>query len=122
MTAPDRKEYNARYYAATAPQQREKAKTRRAADPKWERNKKFKRLYGITYADAEFMWEAQGRCCGLCLCAVEFPAKTTHVDHCHETKKVRGILCTRCNAGLGQFEDNPVLLRAAINYLRQHHA
>ena len=40
-----------------------------------------------------------------------------HVDHCHSTGKIRGILCRGCNHGLGQFEDSPEKLQGAIEYL-----
>jgi hypothetical protein len=39
------------------------------------------------------------------------------VDHCHQSGKVRGLLCTTCNKSLGGFKDNSVLLQKAINYL-----
>lgn len=43
--------------------------------------------------------------------------KALSVDHCHNTSFVRGILCQRCNIGLGMFDDDPRLLRAAADYL-----
>lgn len=52
---------------------------------------------------------------GLCQICKEKPG--THIDHCHETNKVRGILCTQCNVGLGMFRDNPKFLQSAGNYL-----
>ena len=45
---------------------------------------------------------------------------TAVVDHCHETKTMRGILCMACNSALGKFGDNTILLRKAINYLERN--
>ncbi|WP_405149477.1 endonuclease VII domain-containing protein [Sphaerisporangium sp. NBC_01403] len=41
------------------------------------------------------------------------------IDHCHTTRKVRGLLCSRCNVGLGSFRDNPEFLRSAADYLER---
>jgi hypothetical protein len=76
-----------------------------------------KRRYGITAADADAMLAAQGGLCGLCRAA---PA--AHVDHDHETGAVRDLLCFNCNGGLGQFRDDPALLRAAARYVEAHRA
>jgi hypothetical protein len=43
-----------------------------------------------------------------------------HIDHCHTTGKVRGVLCDLCNKGLGQFKDNIETLEKAINYLKEN--
>lgn len=72
----------------------------------------FKRRYGLTPADSEVLVaERQGVCC-TCLAA---PAE--HVDHCHGTGRVRGVLCFSCNAGLGQFKDRPDVIRRAAAYV-----
>ena len=42
-----------------------------------------------------------------------------HTDHCHTTKRIRGVLCSLCNTGLGHFKDDPKILAAAIRYLKQ---
>jgi hypothetical protein len=39
------------------------------------------------------------------------------VDHCHHSRRVRGLLCVGCNAAIGHFSDNPQALRAALTYL-----
>ena len=54
------------------------------------------------------------------ICGEEFTdSKFTHIDHCHETNEVRGILCSNCNTGLGKFKDNPDLLYNAIKYIKK---
>jgi len=74
-----------------------------------------KRRYGITAADAAAMVAAQGGLCAICKAA---PA--VHVDHDHATGAVRQMLCFNCNGGLGQFKDDPAVLRAAAHYVEHH--
>ena len=74
-----------------------------------------KRRYGITAGEADAMFAAQG---GLCVICQEAPAE--HVDHDHETGAVRALLCFNCNGGLGQFRDDPAVLRAAADYVEHH--
>lgn len=42
------------------------------------------------------------------------------IDHCHETGKVRGVLCRTCNSGIGMLNDDPDLVEEALTYLRKH--
>lgn len=72
------------------------------------------RRYGIGAADVDRMVEEQGGVCAICQ---ENPAE--HVDHCHETGRVRGILCFNCNGGLGQLRDRVDILLKAIAYLER---
>lgn len=69
----------------------------------------------------ELLERQEGRCaiCGRPPGAGAKPGtgKRLCVDHCHETKKVRGLLCDSCNLGLGKFQDSPDLLRKAALYL-----
>lgn len=74
-----------------------------------------KRLYGISLSDKRIMYLGQDYRCKLCKFPIHF--KQTHVDHDHESGKIRGILCGRCNNGLGFFNDNPDKLREAAKYL-----
>ena len=75
----------------------------------------FKQRYGIGLAEVEATVQAQGGICPICL---DRPA--VHVDHDHETRTVRGILCEPCNGGLGQFRDQPSTIKAAIEYVEFH--
>ncbi|MEU9196437.1 endonuclease VII domain-containing protein [Streptomyces hundungensis] len=71
-----------------------------------------RRKYGMTEADREIMIaEQQGVCC-ICLSAAAI-----HVDHCHTTGRVRGVLCFNCNTGLGLLGENPDTIRRAAAYL-----
>jgi hypothetical protein len=71
-----------------------------------------RRRYGIGVAEFDAMVEAQGGLCALCR-----DRKPEHVDHDHLTKKIRGVLCSCCNQGLGNFRDSVAALKAAIDYL-----
>jgi hypothetical protein len=79
----------------------------------WHRAKK----YGITVEQLKAIIRSQNGRCAIC-CKV-LQESSTHVDHNHETKKVRGALCNLCNAGLGCFHDDSALLLKAIAYLQR---
>lgn len=75
-----------------------------------------KSRYGITVSDKARMLQNQHSRCAIC--TTEFnPPSSAHVDHDHTTGEVRGLLCGKCNTGLGQFNDSPELLLAAVDYL-----
>jgi len=87
-------------------------------DPSKSRNNDLKRLYGITLNDYNQMLTEQNDRCVIC--------KTTEpggkhgkfmVDHCHDTGKVRGLLCKRCNIALGEVGDNIQTLQSMVEYL-----
>lgn len=68
--------------------------------------------YGLTAPETQLLLEKQGNTCALC------PRPATHIDHCHATGKVRGVVCPRCNAWLAATEDAAWLKRAADYLLR----
>lgn len=61
---------------------------------------------------------AQGSRCAICLRKDGEDVRRLAVDHCHETERLRGLLCGRCNAGIGLLGENPEVLRRAIEYLQ----
>lgn len=73
------------------------------------------RRYQMTLEQWEQLLESQNGCCAVCLRS----GAELCVDHCHKTNKVRGLLCRKCNAALGQMEDDPDRMARAIKYLAQ---
>lgn len=73
----------------------------------------------MTVDDFDQMKEAQGGRCAICDQPCDKGGELS-VDHCHETGRVRGLLCRNCNVGLGYFRDLPGRLTDAANYLKQH--
>ena len=88
----------------------------RKRDPDRFKGYDLKRSYGITLEEFKSMKESQGNVCKVCKLP-EPHNRELAVDHCHITGKVRGLLCTNCNQGLGLFKDNRDLLLSAIKYL-----
>ena len=84
-----------------------------------------KRLYNLSWTDYMTMFTTQQGECVICkqpMSAFKTPDmkyEVAHVDHCHKTGKVRGLLCNLCNSGLGKFKDDPVLCRLAATYLER---
>jgi hypothetical protein len=82
-------------------------------------NDALKAAYGITLDDYERMLGAQGGRCAICGTDEPGGKGRFHVDHCHNSSRIRELLCTRCNTGLGQFLDDRSRLAAAISYLEK---
>ena len=62
--------------------------------------------------------QKQNHSCAICKTTTPGGKGTFHVDHCHATGAVRGLLCMACNIGIGKLKDSPELLDAAASYLR----
>jgi hypothetical protein len=71
--------------------------------------------YGITKEDYDSLLSVVPGC-GVCGALPRKPYEL-HVDHDHRTGRIRGLLCINCNVGLGNLNDNPARLQAAIEYL-----
>ncbi len=80
------------------------------------------RKYGITIEEFNRLVEKQHGVCAICgLPPSGSPPNNTilHVDHNHETGQIRGLLCGKCNRGLGYFNDDKDVLASAIGYLNE---
>lgn len=138
-TATQRREYQARYRAKYPNRLRKAAAEYRAANPgkhkelkqRWYRDNKEKscessrvsamaRKYGLTQEQWDELFLSQGRKCANVMCPrVQPTGKNWHVDHCHKTGKVRGILCGHCNTAIGFSGDSPSILRGLADYLER---
>ena len=74
--------------------------------------------FGINFDQYEYMLQEQNSVCAICG-NKDKKDKDLAVDHCHTTDKVRGLLCSDCNLGLGQFKDSVDLLLRAKKYLER---
>ncbi len=85
------------------------------------RNKNFKYKYGITIEEYEQILEQQNYCCKVC--SREFNDKVKpDVDHNHQTKIVRGILCHACNLAIGYLQDDVAVVQKLLDYLEESSA
>lgn len=127
------------HYGVYGEANRKRQKEKRAADPdaarardkayyydwklrmpeRWRRavkNGRLKEAYGITIDDMDRMIEECNATCTICGESQLDPYKM-HVDHCHKTGRLRGLICGKCNVGIGMFRDNPDYLLNAAAYL-----
>lgn len=76
-------------------------------------NKKF----NLTTAELMEMMDNQKGCCLICGKSLDNKNGRYCIDHCHNSGKVRGLLCVKCNSGLGMFNDNLNIIKNAVEYL-----
>lgn len=92
------------------------ARTKAGIEKRWGNTRHYhlRQKYGISAADVEILKSSQGGICPICR-----ERAAEHVDHDHESGRVRGILCELCNGFLGAFNDDRVLMARAIEYLER---
>lgn len=76
--------------------------------------------YGITPEEYNALFDAQKGCCKVCDTHQTELKRKLCVDHCHDTGRVRGLLCDGCNLGLGKFKDDYDLVLKAAEYLKKY--
>lgn len=90
----------------------------------YHRYRHLEKKYGLTSVEYEARKTAQKNLCAICnnpetaLCRGGRISEL-HVDHDHNSGEIRGLLCNKCNRGLGYFVDDPTILRAAADYLER---
>lgn len=75
--------------------------------------------FGITADDYNAMYDKQNGCCACCGTHQLEQDKSMAVDHCHDTGKIRGLLCFDCNVGIGKLGDNLDGVMNAVKYLKE---
>jgi len=111
------------------PEKRKEVAARQRAKPDYkdkERNKHLKREYGITLDEYNKMHDAQNGLCAMCFQPETVKSHHTGevrylaVDHDHNTGKIRGLLCFRCNTMLEHFDKDLNKINAVIAYIEEH--
>jgi hypothetical protein len=113
-----------KYYAKNADKVNKRARERRRQYPENQkeirRRAHLKRAYGITPAQYDALFQAQGKICAICETPNPGSKKGWHIDHCHSTRKTRGILCHNCNLTIGHAKDDINRMVAAMFYVLKH--
>ena len=92
----------------------ERSREYRKLNPNAGRDAKFRYKYGISLEQYNSILKSQNGVCAICNKSSD---RLLDVDHNHSTGLVRGLLCRACNLGIGQFRENPSIIRKAIVYL-----
>jgi len=118
-------EASRRYHAIHKAEINERKRRKWATDPEYRakgnatRGKRQRahllKRYGMSSREYELRLALQGGACAIC--KKKPVRRLLCIDHCHKTGKVRGLLCTLCNAALGGFGDDPKRMQAATDYL-----
>ncbi len=103
---------------------RERAKGYRMQHPEIKSSPEYRRKhtlkqYNITEDDYNDIFAAQNGKCLICGRHQSEIGKSLHIDHCHKTGKVRGLLCSNCNTAIGLLQDDIENLKCAIMYLNK---
>ena len=109
--------YDKEWYRKHPEVKLKKAKRWKKEHPEYGANSHLKRKYNITLAQKHEMWLRQWRLCAICCCDIS-TLRQAHVDHNHNTKKVRSILCSDCNRALGCVKEDIDTLENMIEYLQ----
>jgi hypothetical protein len=102
-----------RYLAGHRDEINARRRERLRTEPEYRERHRAYRRHGLTPDEYYALWRSQGGACAICK-RCDLPLG---VDHCHLTGLIRGLLCSKCNVGLGQYNDDSALLLGAIAYL-----
>lgn len=75
-------------------------------------------LYSMSATEYDQLLNQQNYRCAVCGKPTTEQTNRLSIDHCHNTGRVRGLLCIKCNSGIGMLQDSPELLFMAMIYLQ----
>lgn len=122
---PDRNRQIAKAWAAkNRAKLNEQARRNRALNKERFKAYAIKSQFGMSPEEWQDIFSRQNGKCAICLLPetskLRGEVKTLSVDHHHASGKNRGLLCSRCNTGIGKLRDNPEILRSAADYIEKH--
>jgi hypothetical protein len=119
-TNPEKKaEQKKRHYLKNKEKIDQKAKDWYNNNKDRSKGNAIQRKYGITTEIFNQMRESQQYRCAICGTGEDSLKKKLVIDHCHNTGKVRKLLCTNCNVAIGMFKENPRIMFLAMEYLKE---
>jgi hypothetical protein len=96
----------------------------RKLKPHIEKGRALRESFGLSLEEYQMMHDAQSGRCAICDSpeseARNGKVKMLAVDHCHKTGKIRGLLCSPCNQGIGKLKEDRNILLKAVEYLDKH--
>ena len=108
-----------RYHTLSEEEKKARRESNPCNTPEWRQQYRLKERFGLTTEEYRGMITIQNNRCATC--GTEFDEQTKpQVDHCHNTGKVRGLLCRPCNTSLGLLKENPDTLKNLITYLNDN--
>lgn len=111
---------NKNYYTKNKKELTSKSKAYALENKEKIKNDKMRRKFGIAIEEKILLFAKQGNKCAICGCTENNVGRDWDIDHCHKTGKIRGILCSNCNRGLGLFQDSSEYLKQACTYLENN--
>lgn len=108
--------YHAKHRDRINPIQRKRNREAYQRNPDAFRASMLRSRFGLAVDQYNHMVKEQHNRCAICK-KRPAPPKRLCVDHCHQTGRIRGLLCSLCNLGIGHMQDDPQIVRAALHYL-----
>lgn len=85
-----------------------------------KRSRHLNSVFNITVEEYEDILTSQNGTCAICQKSERISGRHLAVDHCHDSKQIRGLLCAMCNTAIGKLGDSTILIKRALEYVQIH--